>query len=99
MVNKKSIYLVEFIIGSILVLNGCNTTSKQSDAVHYFDLDSLMTEQLNVMLSKKVRLEKISLLDSKYDSVVFFPDSSQWAREFVIFQQKLFQCIEMTILQ
>jgi len=83
---KRVLYLVVFLC-TVEIFFGCKPSEDTGSTMRYFKLDSLIQEQMTTVLSRKVYLEKISLLDGKYDSSGFIPDSIHLAREFAVIEQ------------
>jgi len=74
------------LLGAILfALFGCEqyqSTTKKLNA--YFDLDSLLDAQVQLLATQNATLTKTVIKDGEEESRTFQPDSAQWQEEFSI---------------
>jgi hypothetical protein len=79
---------MRFLYGLALALLvfGC----RQQNAVYdkpYFDLDSLVNQQVQQLVNARATLRKVARVGDAKDERQWQPDSAQWAREFEVFRQ------------
>lgn len=68
------------------LLLGCQ---QQNRVYHkpYFDIDSLVNEQIKQLVTRKASLDKRANVGLQNDQRQWQPDSAQWVREFEVFRQ------------
>ena len=82
--NNKSIFRILLVV---CLLTACGTGT-DDQRFTYFDIDSLINENVAFLLTAKATLHKNASIDEKKDSASFTPkDSASWAHELDIFRQ------------
>jgi hypothetical protein len=76
--------LVTIVIVSAFVFSSCENETRTSKL---FNIDSLVTQQVNLLSASKPRLTKQAVLGNAQDQVDYVPDSLGWSTELDIFRQ------------
>lgn len=69
-----------------LVLLGCKTQTRV-ETKPYFNIDSLIHEQVHWLVARHAKLEKRATVGPHSDQHQWQPDSTQWKKEFEVFRQ------------
>jgi hypothetical protein len=79
---------MRFLPGLVLALFvfGCREQTAVYDKP-YVDLDSLVNEQVHLLVAAKAHLRKVAWVGTAKDEKSWQPDSAQWANEFEVFRQ------------
>jgi len=75
-----------FLFFAVVMLAGCNKQNQTYDK-RYFDFDSLINVQVNLLAKAKPTLTKIVMLDGKTDQSSHAVDSALLAQELDVFHQ------------
>jgi hypothetical protein len=78
----KSAFCV--LLGALLV--GCAPKQSVTETTFY-NIDSLVSAQINTLKSGKHQLSKLVEIDGKQETTQLVPDSIQWANDIEIFRQ------------
>jgi hypothetical protein len=70
-----------------LVLAGACSTPEKVSSRMFYNVDSLITEQIGVLTRARLKLEKHAGIGDSLSSVVITPDSIGWANELSVFRQ------------
>lgn len=77
-----------FIFSAVLfTLLGCEQDRSHKKLQAYFDLDSLLNQQISELVKSGVTLQKTVTKDGDTESRSFTPDSTDWQREFAMIRQ------------
>jgi hypothetical protein len=68
----------------LVVMGSCDQGIQTSKL---YNIDSLVTEQANLLSAGKPRLQKLVVLGANNDTLTYTPDSTGWSRELEIFRQ------------
>ena len=72
----------------LLIMASCQENEYQStSSTYYFDLDSLVSEQIITLTRLKAGLNKEAQLDDTFEKVSLHPDSLAWENELKIFRE------------
>jgi hypothetical protein len=74
------------LAGCALSVIACNKENQLYDKA-YFDFDSLISVQENVLMKSGITISKIAAINGKRDSSFFVPDSLKLAHELDVFRQ------------
>jgi hypothetical protein len=69
---------------SAFIFSGCEKNTQTSKL---FNIDSLVTNQVNLLSKSKPKLSKEAVLGNSHDQVEYIPDSAGWSKELDIFRQ------------
>ena len=75
--------IIPFLL--ISILTRCNQSSVEQDIHVYFDLDSLVKGQANILKTKKVILNKKVVINDKTEIREISTDSLEWLEELELF--------------
>ncbi|MCU0369030.1 MAG: hypothetical protein MUF39_09400 [Cyclobacteriaceae bacterium] len=73
-------------VSAALLLIGCNRSNLKYEKP-YIDFDSLVNQQVSLLLNEKISIQKHAELNGKIDDTTFTPDSLHLANELEIFRQ------------
>ncbi len=71
---------------SVMLMVSCNRENLKYDK-SYFDFDSLVNNQVQLITLAKASLSKKTFLNGKQDSATLLPDTTHWKHELDAFQQ------------
>jgi hypothetical protein len=66
---------------------GISSCNQRTDTTKLYNIDSLVTQQVQRLAAAKPKLQKVALLGNENDSRTYTPDSAGWGRELEIFRQ------------
>lgn len=81
-VNRK-IFLLLTVVASV----GINACTESNQTSKLYNMDSLVTQQVSLLVMNKPTLRKHAILGSTMDTLAYVPDSAGWSRELDIFRQ------------
>lgn len=70
-----------------IVLLGCSQLKPEMNITSYYNLDSLITQQVKVLSDRNVRLTKTVSINDSSETRVIQMDSSEWEKELQFFRQ------------
>jgi hypothetical protein len=77
---------ISVIVVSMLALLSSACDFQAEDQTHFYDIDSLLTQQIKVLTSHQASLEKSAWMSTDSSSVKYIPkDSSAWRKELEVF--------------
>ena len=82
--KRTFIFFAAIIVVSTFVFSGCESSTRTTKL---FNIDSLVSEQVNLLSSRKPTLRKEAVLGNSADHVEYVPDSVGWMKELDIFRQ------------
>ncbi len=68
----------------LIVMMSCQ--QQQRTEIKYYNIDSLITSQLDILNSIKPSITKVATIDSTQDQSTFTPDSTLWANELAVYR-------------
>lgn len=80
----KSFGLAAFALTISALISSCRSNTDQS---RLYNIDSLVSQQVNLLSSRKPTLSKQAILGNAHDNVEYVPDSLGWSKELDIFRQ------------
>lgn len=78
--------LLLLIIILSYLLGSCDQSNQESVNM-YFSMDSLVNQQINLLLSRKTNLKKSAIINNKSEVIELLPDSVVWVNELDIFRK------------
>ena len=82
--KRTFIFFAAIIVVSTFVFSGCESSTRTTKL---FNIDSLVSEQVNLLSARKPTLRKEAVLGNSADHVEYVPDSVGWMKELDIFRQ------------
>ncbi|MTI23133.1 hypothetical protein E1176_19040 [Fulvivirga sp. RKSG066] len=77
-----------FLFSLVLVVLGCSENSKPSkNTVYYFDIDSLLQKQHELLLTSEAKINKHAFVDGDTSTTTYLPDSANWKDELAFFKK------------
>lgn len=73
-------------IVSVMIL-GCSGNRPEDQVVYYYNLDSLLLAQKEILFEKKPTLEKWAYVDGDTSESTYEPDTTEWKNELAFFSK------------
>lgn len=74
-----------FLLGLLVMLDACQLAPKPEEQLQaYFDLDSLLDAQVQLLANQGAKLHKTVVMDGTTEQQTESPDTAGWKEEFII---------------
>ena len=79
-------FLILFLLGGVLFA-ACDQSPEKSQAQKYYNLDSLVSEQVQLLARSGAKLKKKALINAREEEETLEPDSLMWENELSILRE------------